>query len=391
MKILVVCQYYYPEPFRISDICEQLAADGHDVTVVTGVPNYPMGKVYDGYRGKSKRDEIIGGVKVHRCSTIARRTGNVFRVLNYISYPISSSGYVKKLGDDFDMVFVNQLSPVLMAKAGIDYAKKHNKKLVMYSLDIWPESLAVSGFKRTSLIYRYLKRVSEKIYKSADTLLITSRSFAKYFKSEFGITTAEYLPQYAESIFNPNDCKKEPNDTIDLMFAGNIGTAQSVETIIEAAKLTEDIKNLRWHIVGDGSSLADCKALADKLKLESVIFHGRKELSKMPEFYSMADAMLVTMTANPLISYTLPGKVQTYMAAQKPIIAAADGETQSVIEDAKCGFYCESGNAKALSECVRSFIASSDKDELAQNALSYYEKNFSKESFMNSLEKYINN
>ena len=141
MKILVICQYYYPEPFRISDICEELVKLGHTVDVVTGIPNYPMGEIYEGYRKGEKRDEIINGVNVHRCFTIGRKHGAFYRFLNYYSYAFSSSQYVKRLNDDYDVLFVNQLSPVMMAKAGIVYKKKHHKKLVLYCLDLWPASL----------------------------------------------------------------------------------------------------------------------------------------------------------------------------------------------------------------------------------------------------------
>ena len=164
MKILVVCQYYYPEPFRITDICEELVRRGHEVFVVTGLPNYPEGMIYSGYRGKDKRDENINGVRVHRCFTIGRRSGVLFRFLNYYSYAFSSVRYTSKLKEKFDVIFVNQLSPVMMAKAAISYKKKHNTKIVMYCLDLWPESLTVGGIKKGSAIYKFFHKVSAKMY-----------------------------------------------------------------------------------------------------------------------------------------------------------------------------------------------------------------------------------
>ena len=122
MKILVVCQYYYPEPFRVKDLCEEMAKRGHEVTVVTGEPNYPEGQIYKGYENHAHADEIINGVKVHRCPIIPRKTGLVFRLLNYFSYPHEANKYIKKL-DGFDIVFVNQLSPVMMAEPGIKYGR----------------------------------------------------------------------------------------------------------------------------------------------------------------------------------------------------------------------------------------------------------------------------
>jgi glycosyltransferase involved in cell wall biosynthesis len=388
MNILVICQYYYPEPFRHPDICEELVKRGRDVTVVTGLPNYPMGEIYEGYGKDEKRDEVINGVKVHRCFTIGRKHGAIYRFLNYYSYAFSSTSYVKKLRSHYDVVFVNQLSPVMMANAAIRYKKKHGTPVVLYCLDLWPESLVAGGISRNSAIYKFFHRISEKIYKQADKILITSRSFSDYFKKEFGITKTEHLPQYAEAIFTPEQCRKEENGYIDLMFAGNVGTAQSVDTIIKAAKLTRDIKNLRWHIVGDGCELDSLKNMAKGM--DNVIFHGRKPLEEMPKYYAMADAMLVTMQKDPVLSLTLPGKVQTYMAAGKPIIGAIDGETLLVIADAECGICGNAENPEELAENVRKFI-DMDKKEMGINAKSYYDEHFEKTMFIDRLEKALYN
>jgi len=387
MKILVICQYYYPEPFRITDVCEALVKRNHDVTVVTGLPNYPMGQIYAGYRNGEKRDEVLNGVKVHRCFTIGRRTGVIYRFLNYYSFACSSSMYTNKLGADYDVVLVNQLSPVMMANAGIRYKNKHNKKMLLYCLDLWPESLVAGGIKRDSVIYKLFNKVSEKIYKQADKILVTSQSFSDYFKKEFGIEKTEYLPQYAETIFTPELCKKERNETIDLMFAGNVGAAQSVDTIIRAAALTKDIKNLRWHIVGDGSELGNLKRLGKELDINNVIFHGRKPLDEMPKYYAVADAMLVTMQKDEVLSLTLPGKVQTYMAAGKPILGAIDGETRRVISESGCGLCCDAEDFNRFGDLIRRFCNSDAREQMAINAKEYYFANFSKNLFMVSLNE----
>lgn len=383
MKILVICQYYYPEPFRHPDICEELVSLGHKVTVVTGLPNYPMGEIYEGYRNGEKRNEVIRGVNVHRCYTIGRKHGAIYRFLNYYSYVFSSVHYIKKLKEEYDVVFVNQLSPVMMAQAGMKYKKRHGSKVVLYCLDLWPESLVAGGIGRNSVIYRLFHRISRSIYQKADEILITSRSFSDYFAKEFGISDTEYLPQYAESIFTPEECQKQRGETIDLMFAGNIGTAQSVSTIIEAASLMTDLPQLRWHIVGDGSELDHLKKMAEGMP--QIIFHGRQPLEKMPEYYAMADAMLVTMQKDPILSMTLPGKVQTYIAAGKPIIGSIDGETALVIGDAECGFCGEAENAGKLAENVRRLIGA-DTSLLGSNAKKYYDEHFSKQKFIEKLE-----
>ncbi len=387
MKILVVCQYYPPEPVRIGDICKWLRDRGHEVSVITGVPNYPMGKIFDGYGRGKKRNEVIDGVKIHRCFTIARRSGALFRFLNYYSFALSSALYASRLKEEYDVVFVNQLSPVMMACAGIAYKKKHQKKLLLYSLDLWPESLCAGGIRKGSLIYRIFHRISGKIYRKVDKLLISSKSFSKYFAEEFGINEAIHLPQYAEALFTPETCAKVPDETVDLMFAGNVGSAQSIDTIIRAAKETEDIQNLRWHIVGDGSELENAKKMVEQFGLQSVLFHGRQPLEEMPRFYAMADAMLVTLQKEPVISLTLPGKVQTYMAAGKPLIGAIDGETPIVINDANCGKCCAAEDYLALSAIVRQMIVENRFSEYGKNAAAYYESEFSKEKNMLFLER----
>lgn len=385
MKILVVCQYYAPEPFRHPDICEELVRQGNQVFVVTGTPNYPMGKTYKGYEHGKRKDEVINGVRVHRCYTVPRKNNSVFRILNYLSFALFSSHYVKGVKEDFDVVFVHQLSPVIMAKAGVKYKRRKNVPLVMYCLDLWPESVVMGGVKKGDFIYRFLHRISERIYKSADTLLVSSESFSEYFQNEFGIHNTAYLPQYADDIFTPEKCKKAPDENIDLMFAGNIGIAQNVDTIINAARLLSDVKNLKIHIVGDGSELDRLKKAASDLP--QVIFHGRQPLEKMPEYYAMADAMLVTLKSGEL-NATLPGKVQTYLAAGKPIIAAADGETVKVIHSAECGYCSPAGDSSALADSIRKYIKN-DKTGFSRNAVTYYDRLFGKQAFVERLGKVL--
>ena len=392
-KILVICQYYKPEPFRISDICEELVCRGHEVHVVTGYPNYPEGVLYEGY-GKGKHiDEVINGVKVHRCYTVPRQTGIIKRFLNYYSYAISSTKYVlsKKCvasdGKPFDVVYCNQLSPVMMAHAAIAYKKKYNVPVVMYCLDLWPESLIAGGVKRDSILYKYYHHVSRKIYQKMDKILITSRMFSEYFQQEFGFQDekTEYLPQYAEGIFEEIETK-QVTETFEFMFAGNIGSIQNVDTIIKAAELLKD-EPVRFHIVGSGSDLERLKKIGDHV--ENVVFYGRRPLEEMPTFYKKADAMLITLQADSVLSMTLPGKVQSYMAVGKPIIGAINGETRRVIEEAKCGYCGSAEDAAELANNIRLFIENPEKEIMGKNARVYYEKHFEQKEFMDRLEAYL--
>ncbi len=418
MKILVVCQYYKPEPFRISDICEELVRRGHEVTVLTGVPNYPMGQIYEGYRHGEHRCETVEGVEVRRCFTIGRRHGALWRFLNYYSFAISSkraaarSDFGPVSGGDFDVVLVNQLSPVMMAEAGIAYARKHGAPLLMYCLDLWPESLCAGGIAKGSAVYRLFHRISGRIYRACDRILMTSQGFEKYLTEEFGIAPERlgYLPQYAEELFSASAycAGNEASNTLNLVFAGNVGAAQRVDLIVRAAAILETklkgIKdgknannendktfsniNVNWHIVGDGSELEACKRLTSDLGVESVIFHGRHPVEEMPKFYGMADAMLLTLDDDEVISYTLPGKIQSYMAAGKPVIASANGETPRTIKDAGCGLCAAAGSAEGLAKVAEMFVSlpEGERLEMGKNSAAYYNANYRREIFMDKLE-----
>jgi len=388
MRILVVCQHYYPEPFRLPDICETLVSKGHSVTVVTGTPNYPEGRIYKGYENGEKADEVIGGVRVHRCPLIPRKTGVLFRVLNYYSFVLSSEWYLRRCKEDFDVVFVNQLSPVMMAQAGLSWAKRHGKKCVLYCLDQWPESLLAGGIRKDSAVYKLFLQVSRNIYRRADQILVTSRGFVSYFENVLNIKNKPigYLPQYAESLFDEIPAPTEEKTSVDFMFAGNVGALQSVETIVEAARLLKDQQHIHIHIVGAGIALDSCKILAEGLS--NITFHGRHDISEMPAFYAMADAMLITMKDDPVLSATLPGKVQTYMAAGKPVVGAIGGETARVVnEDAKCGMCCQSEDSAQLAKIIRQMADDSEmRARCSRNARSYYRQYFRKEQFFAVLE-----
>lgn len=392
MRILVVCQHYWPEPYRLPDICEELVKRGHHVKVITDIPNYPMGIIYQGYEHGRQRDQERNGVSIHRCFTIPRKTGAIFRFLNYYSYAISSTLWAKRTDEEYDVVFTNQTSPVMMSCAAIAYARKHQKKVIMYVQDLWPACLQAGGIKKDSLIDRIFHWISGRIYRSADLLLISSKGFRQYLEEEHHVASdkVEYMPQYAEDMFTQEFESVEHQD-VNLVFAGNVGVAQSIDTILLAAEKLQDDARIRWHIVGDGVDLERCKSQAKQKKLECVVFHGRKPLEEMPHYYAMADAMLLTLTDDPDISRTLPGKVQTYMAAGKPILCAANGEIQDVIREAKCGYAVNAGDWEGLAKCVKSFLRNNSEIAFGENARIYYKNHFAKDKMIDTLETKLNN
>ncbi len=385
MKILVVCQHYNPEPFRLADICEALAERGHDVSVVTGVPNYPEGEIYPGYEKAAGKDSVEKGVKVHRCFTIPRKNNILFRILNYYSFAISSTCYLKRVKEEYDVVFANQLSPVMMACGAIRYAKKWGKKVVLYCLDLWPESLTAGGIRSGSLIYRIFKKISKRIYNKVDRILITSKGFGSYLNGYLGVEgECRYLPQYAEELFDDIPNQETHKPPYHFVFAGNVGEMQAIDTIIEAARMLKEDGRCIFDIVGDGSAFDHCRSLAKDLP--NVVFHGRKDLSEMPGIYAKADGMIVSLRDNPGIAATLPGKVQSYMAAGRAVIGSIGGETAYVIKAAECGICAPPENAEALAQKIGALLEQPDVlCTYGQNARAYYDKHFRKEIFMQNL------
>lgn len=414
MKLLVISQYFYPEQFRVSDVCFKLAALGHEVTVLTGLPNYPAGEIFDGYQwerltGKSEKKSVgedgvylshlqayreeIGGVQVLRSRLLPRKSGKKNLILNYFSFAWWSSrtarAMTKKQAYDFGKILVFQYSPVTMAIPGIVLKKILKKPLLFYSFDLWPESIVSAGLPNHGFIYNCILLLSKWIYRQADMILISSKNFRKYFYNKLDIHgNIQYLPIYAEDLFHA--VEKDSSSDTNLVFAGNTGEMQSMETIVKAAGHVKDRPDIHFHIVGDGSALERSKQLAADLKLSNITFHGRYPLEDMPKFYAVADAFLVTLKRDEFISYTLPGKIQSYMASGKPILAAIDGEASDVIHEADCGLCCPAEDDKGLAHIILQFYEDKEsRRRYGDNAKAYYEANFSSEAFFRSLLKYL--
>ena len=396
MKILATCQYGFPEPYPFLYPMEELVKRGHTVHAITGMPNYPMGKIYPGYSVFKEKEEVHEGIQITHVPLIPREKNIVFRFLNYHSYPIFAKRRVMQLSGDYDVVFANQTSPVMMVEPAVAYAKKWNKKVVMYCMDLWPASLEVGGVSKNSLIYRYYHKISQRIYTNVDLILVTSKLFKDYFMDEFHIDENKiiYLPQY--SVLEQSRMEAEQNKkTTDFVFAGNVGTAQNLQILVNAAEIVEKEKirdngrEIYFHIVGDGQELENLKKIVKERKLKNVVFYGRRPLEEMPKFYAMADAMLVTLTPNKLVSLTLPAKVQSYMTAGKAILASANGEINQVLSESHAGYCAPADDVQGFVENIKKFIMDENRPEYGKNAIKFYEENFSKEKVISRLEKIL--
>ncbi|MCI6329407.1 MAG: glycosyltransferase family 4 protein [Erysipelotrichaceae bacterium] len=386
MKILIVCQHYWPEPFRITDIAENLVRIGHDVTVLCGLPNYPGGYILNEYKKRKNRFQEHNGVKIVRVKEIGRRNNILFRFLNYWSFPHYASKKIKSLNDDYDVVYSQMSSPIMMTSPALKYAKISKKKVLMYEMDLWPESLLAGGIKSKSLIYKHYKKVSSNIYSRCDSILVSTKEHIDYIKALPGCGKCDitYLPQYADSIFEETHFETIENGVIDLMFAGNIGKAQSVQTIIKAASLLKNDSRFMFHIVGSGSDFENVKGLAKDLELNNVIFYGQKPVEEMPNIYRIADVMLVTLENKSYASMTIPGKMQTYMAVGKPVIGAISGSCNAFIKDNEIGFACEAEDYQGLADLILMLKETELRKIGLRSKEIYYEK-YSKNIFMKKI------
>ena len=391
MKILVICQHYWPENFRVTEICEALVERGHQVTALVGLPNYPTGIIPAEYKRFRNRHQFRNGVEIKRCFEIGRRPGKVGLAINYVSYMTSACIKALLHKRDYDVIYAFSTSPVLMSLPAALLRCFTSKKFLIYVLDIWPACLAAMNVYEGSFLYAFMKRVSKWVYRKADILTYSSKRFQNYLKNVHNIDVPDehYMPQFADDVFSDPLPQKHSEAEKQLVFAGNIGKVQAVEVLIEAASLLRN-EPVHWHIVGDGSNYEACKALAARLHLDDkVTFYGRKPLEEMPEYYAMADAMLVSMRNDISVNDTLPGKVQGYMAAGKPVLGSIAGETAYVISEAKCGFCAPPDDPAAFAAIVKQFLSADNANELGQCGREYYQKHFTKEHHMNQLESML--
>lgn len=396
MNILVVGQVFYPDHFRVNDVVEELARK-HKVKVITGLPDYDKGYVPKDYRWFRNRMTDYHGAEVVRVPIISRRKGPIFRALNYISFAVTGSIYALFMKDSFDVTFSYQTSPITMFLPAAVYAKKHKVRSVLYTLDLWPESVKAMNIKESSKLFRPIKAISKKIYESADKILVSSPSFKEYLKNDLEIANEniEYLPQYTEerklTVQEVSLRDIGQGDRIQFTFAGNLGLMQNLETIVKAVEMIPVSYKYVVHMVGSGSYVKDLQKLVEEKGLtDKILFLGRRKNEEMEEIYHQTDVCLLTLSKEGFIGKTIPGKLQTYMAKGKPIAAAISGDAKEVIEEARCGYAAESGDYKGLAENMMRYIEEPSLiREHGLNALQFYLDTFNKENFMSKLEAYL--
>ena len=396
MKILVVSQYFWPENFRINDLVREWMARGHEVTVLTGKPNYPDGKVYGEFKREPGQFTQYEGARVLRVPMLARSQGSMRLMLNYLSFVIGGCLWGPWLlrGLRTDVIFVYEPSPITVGIPAILLGRLKRAPVVLWVLDLWPETLAAVGAVRSPFILRIVGHLVSFIYNRCALVLGQSRAFidsiSHYCRDR---SKVRYFPSWAESVFLQTDGARAPEvptatDTFSILFAGNIGDAQDFPAILDAAERLRHNERVRWLIVGDGRRSEWVRNEIVRRQLsERVLLLGRFPVERMPSFYAHADALIASLKSDPTFSMTIPGKVQSYLLAGKPILGMLDGEGASVIEEAGAGLVCSAGDSHGLVNAIERMAGMSRDERLAMGARGrqYAESEFNRDRLMGRL------
>ncbi len=402
--ILLISQYFYPETFRVNDMAVEWVNRGYKVTVLTGIPNYPMGKFFEGYDKKHRTRETWNGVNIIRIPLVARGNSSnkllnaIGMTRNYFSFVRSGKRWVKS--DEAanlkpDIVFTFEVSPMTQAKIGVWYGQRYNVPTYLYVQDLWPENVETVTGIHNRMIIGPIDKMVDNIYRNTETIFTTSPSFVEAIvnrKNPVDRNKVHYWPQYAEDFYKPiapQFISEIPNDGyFKIAFTGNIGTAQGLDILPKTAEILKDEK-VRFVIVGDGRYQAEFeKQIKERNVQDMFIMMPRVQAEKIPEILSACDAGFISFNNTPLWENTIPAKLQSYMACGKPIIASASGETKRIIKEAQCGICTEIGNSNSLAEGIKELMKS-DVDILCEKSRKYFESHFNKEYLMDIMDKYF--
>lgn len=396
MKVLLISQYFYPESFKINDLIFSLKERGHDITVLTGKPNYSKTTFFHGYGWNSPGFEFIKDIPVYRANLFSRKNGGALRLfLNYFSFAFLASLKLRKISGPFDAIFVYEPSPITVGIPAVFAKRRFKAPIYFWAQDLWPQSLVAAGGIKNKFILGFFNNLTKWIYKHSKKVLIQSNGFREYILNQ-GVPNEKILfyPNPTEDFYKPLKGIKEyqeffKKENFNIIFAGNIGEAQSFETIIEAIS---NIKELAVQVIVLGDGRFKEKAL-DLIKEKGLDAHfnflGSFPPTEMPKFFSHADALLVSLKKDRIFSLTIPAKVQSYLACGKPIIASIDGEGARIVQEAQCGVTAATENALALSKAIKDLIGLDQKTrlEMGKNARAYYDKEFDRELLLERLEQ----
>ncbi len=401
MRILILTQYFWPENFRINDLAEALQARGHDIVVLTGLPNYPSGHFFAGYGFKGPYQENYHGIPVFRFPLLPRgKAGKWQLIANYLSFALFASVLAPwRIRDKFDALLVFQTSPVTVGLPAVVLKKIFRIPLYFWVQDLWPESVVATGDMASSWIVKIVRSLVKFIYHRCDYILVQSQGFiASITAMQQHANNVFYFPNWAEQWYQPVVLSAQaperqaiPSGFV-VMFAGNIGKAQALETVLLAAERCRAYADIHWVIIGEGREKSNIQAIIEKKQLtQCVHLIDGKPPEAMPSYFALADGLLVTLKQDPLFALTIPSKVQSYLACGKPIIAAIDGEGAQIIQQARCGLVGPAEEVTTLANNVLALYhtAPIEREKMGARGREYYQKHFSRERLLTQLEQWL--
>lgn len=392
-RILIVSQYFWPEDFRINSVAKTLLDKGVEAEVLTGKPNYPRGEIYPGYRTWGCRQETYQGIDIYRIPLLARGSGGWHLTLNYLSFVISGLLFAPWLlrKKRFDAIFIYAPSPILQAIPAIFLGWLKGCPVVLWVQDLWPESLSATGHVRNRVALKLVEQVVRFIYRHTDLLLVQSHAFEAPVRTLAPTTPIVYYPNSVDDTFaQPAD---EPpvveglRDGFPVMFAGNIGTAQAVEVIVEAASLLKEHTDIHFVVLGEGSRWEWMRQEAQRRGLGNLHLPGRFPVETMPGFMHKASVLLVTLADQEIFKATIPSKVQAYLAAGRPILACLNGEGADLVTGAGAGLAVPAENGRALADAVLELYRMPQEEREAMGARGrlYYAEHFAHDMLVDQL------
>ncbi len=398
MNILLITQYFWPENFRVNDLVEGLVVRGHRVTVLTGQPNYPKGTFFDGYGWKGPSEEMFRGARVIRTPLVPRgKGGGLALAVNYLSFVVSASlGVLLRLhkADAFDAVFVFEPSPITVGVPAALARKRFQIPVLFWVLDLWPESLVAVGAVRSRWVMAGVERLVRWIYAHCDRILVPSQAFAPQIQRH-GVPEKKvrFFPNWGELVFENGETACAPQvrwpEGFCVLFAGNIGAAQDFPAVVEAAAHLKNCGDIHWVVAGDGRMATWAKEEVTRRGLEKTVhFLGQRPLEEMPALFQKADALLLSLKADPVFSLTIPGKLQSYLASGRPILAMLEGEAARLVRESCSGIACPAGDSQELAAAVKRLagMSAGERERIGASGRGYFEKHFSREVVFDSLD-----
>ncbi len=386
MRVLILSQYFWPESFRINEVAESLRQAGCAVAVLTGQPNYPDGKVFPGYRAfSSGREQHPAGYTIYRVPIVPRGSAKGWQLaLNYLMFVVSASLRGRRLlrGQHFDVILVYAPSPILQAIPGIILKRPLRASLVTWIQDLWPESIAVAGFVSNRWLLARVGSLVRWIYRRCDLLLVQSQAFVPTVESMAGGVPVRYQPNPGELTSGSSPAVADATIALEpgfnVVFAGNFGTVQALDTVLDAAERLLSHPDVHIVLVGSGSRHSWLVEQVATRQLTNIRCVARLPPEAMPGIFLQASALLVTLVRSPIMSKTIPSKIQAYLASGRPIIASLDGEGARVVAEAGAGLTCAAEDSAALAERILRLRAMPQGElrRMGDAGRAYYRKHF---------------